>query len=150
MKNGLAKIKEVTMQKTKQIPHVEVMSRKYAANKAVLLTECHISEDAYHVHVYNQAISWIRANVWNDDAMVDALTAQGDFWQWWVNQWNMREDAMIHEYLEYILSPDDWSDVLQKVWHDTHHAVRLEIHQPDWLQQAYANIISHAFKTLRK
>jgi hypothetical protein len=33
------------MVKTKQIPHVEVMSRKYAANKALLLVECNISAD---------------------------------------------------------------------------------------------------------
>lgn len=140
------------MQKTKNIPHVEVMSRKYAANKELILNECHISTEAYNVHMYNVAIAWIRANIWNDADMVDALTEQKAFWQWWINQWNMREDAMIHDYLEYIISDDDWSDLLNKVWHDTHHvrSINVQVNQPEWLQQAYNQIISTAFKTLQK
>jgi hypothetical protein len=140
------------MAKTKQIPHVEVMSRKYAANKALLLVECNISADAYNVHVYNQAIAWIRANIWNCDDMVDALTEQPMFWAWWINQWNMREDAYIHEYLEYIISGDDFSDILHHGWVGIHNvnAINVNIQQPEWLQDAYNNIISQTFKTLHK
>lgn len=140
------------MAKTKHIPHVEVMSRKYAANKAMLLVECNISQDAYNVHLYNQAIAWIRANVWNDDVMVDALTEQKEFWAWWINQWNMREDAFIHEYLEYIISDDNFSDILHHAWVSIHVVanINVELSQPDWLQEAYSSIISNAFKTIRK
>jgi hypothetical protein len=140
------------MAKTKQIPHVEVMSRKYAANKALLLTECNVSLDAYNIYMYNQAIAWIRSNIWNDDAMVDALTEQALFWAWWINQWNMREDAFIHECLEYIISGDDFSDILHHGWVGIHVVtnINVQINQPEWLQDAYNNIISQTFKTLNR
>lgn len=147
------KKKEVNMaNKTKHLPHVEVMARKYQANKAILLQECHVSEDAYNLTIFNSAIAWIRANVWDDNDMVDALTNQPEFWAWWVNQWNMREDALIHEYLEYIISEDDWSDLLYPAWVNIHKVdcINLLVKQPDWIQDAYSKIIHQSIKAIRK
>ena len=135
----------------KHVAHVAVMQRKYLQNKADILEAIGLSEEAYHVLQFNTAIAWIRKEIWNDEDVVSYVTNQPLFWAWWVNQWNMREDAFLSDHLllhlfagvSTILNRAD----LRLEWELLHHLNNINIKaSPLWATKAFENFVNNLIK----
>lgn len=135
--------------KQKKLPQVAITKRKYADNKALLINACKIDADTYHILQHDAAIAWIRANIWDDDIAVNAITEQTLFWAWWVNQWNIREDALVYEYLPYLISADNWSKLLHTAWVNAHTAPDVPMSHNEWLDNIYDKVINKTIKKIQ-
>lgn len=135
--------------------HAEVMQTKFILNKSLILDKTFTSEEAYHTLQWNTAIAWIRAVVWNDEDIVSALTNQPDFWKWWVNQWNLRDEQFLTDHIEYVLYVgcsnilDD--EQFKQEWLLTHMVKKIEVMpHSEIMQRAYADVVGKAFKNRAK
>lgn len=140
---------------TKHLPHVRVMAKKYAQNKAEILAATHISEEAYNTLQFNNAIAWIRKAIWNDEEVVSAIINQPMFWPWWANQWNMRDDEFLHNHLELVLyvgvSSYMTAEELRSEWLLTHDVRNIELlPSPIWAKAAYDKVMNNFIKTSAK
>lgn len=124
----------------KQLTKRGTMSAKYNSNKRIILDSTFTSEDAYSILQFNTAIEWIRYNVLNDEDVVNRILAHPDFKNWWLNQWNIREDAFIHDQLDYILSNLDFASYLKAEW--------LKVHQYDRIRVKPSSIIEAVLKSV--
>lgn len=109
------------------------MKAKYAQNKKCILQVLGMSEDAYNTLLYNTAISWVRKAVWKDEIIVQLLTKEEMFWEWFINHWNMREDAFIHKFLDWLISDGNHREFLRVNWEYIHELERINVIMPDAL-----------------
>ncbi len=91
--------------KIKHVPHVKVLNKKYAQNKEYILAILEITEGDYHELQFETAERWIRASLWNADDIVSYLSSLPEFWAWFINLWNIRDDQFIHDQLDAIINP---------------------------------------------
>lgn len=119
-----------------------IMNRKFSANKSLIIEATGIPLGMYNRHVYDAARAWIMLMIWNDEELVQRMTEQPEFWAWWVNQWNQREDQFVTGYVEFFISSDNFSTFLSTQW--------LKIHEVEALKmEAPKEVIQNAIKALR-
>jgi hypothetical protein len=136
--------------KTKKMTRTLITKRVYADNKIIIMKQMDMDEQIYNQQVYDTAVAWIKHHVWNDDEMVRCLTEQKEFWTWWLNQWNIRDAEFVYEFVQYLVSEQDFSQYLRDMWNFTHRADRINITlQPAWSDEQYGRIINKAFKKLQ-
>lgn len=101
-----------------------------ARNQARVIDLLHWNPALYAMQVYNTGLQYLVAYIGNDEAAIDQLTARKEFWNWWKNQWNVRDDAFINEWdgLEDSIPRRD----LESLYKELHNSKVLacEIHPP--------------------
>ncbi len=101
-----------------------------ARNQARVIDLLHWNPALYAMQVYNAGLQYLVAYIGNDEAAIDQLTARKEFWNWWKNQWNVRDDAFINEWdgLEDSIPRRD----LESLYKELHNpkVLACEIHPP--------------------
>lgn len=54
-----------------------------------------------------------------------------DFWNWFINKWNIRDDEYFHHHFDAIVNPSTPVDGLRKRWHLAHQAQKVRGILPD-------------------
>lgn len=135
--------------------HASVMHTKFVLNKQIILQKCFMSEEAYNITQWNTAIAWIRTTVWNDEDLVSAIIGQPEFWKWWENQWNLRDEQFLTDHIEYVLYIG-CSDILddeqfKTEWLLTHTAKNITVMPaPEVMRLAFEKVIDKAIKSQAK
>lgn len=84
----------------------------------------------YALNMYNAGLQYLVHYIGKDETAIDQLTARSEFWNWWKNCWNIRDEVFITEWdgLEDSISTRD----LQQLYADLHNPKILacEIHPP--------------------
>lgn len=127
------------------------MATKYVLNKQLILERGFISPEAYNVLQWNTAIAWLRVNVWNDEDLITAIITQPDFWAWWENQWNLRDEQFLTDHIEYVLyqgcSEFLTEDEFKQEWLLTHEVRNIEmLPAKEVMRKAYNDVINKAMK----
>lgn len=101
-----------------------------ARNQARVIDLLHWNPALYAMLVYNAGLQYLVAYIGNNEAAIDQLTARAEFWNWWKNQWNIRDEVFITEWdgLEDSIPCRD----LESIYKGLHNAQVLacEIHPP--------------------
>lgn len=116
----------------KYLPHVAVMAKKYVQNREYILARLEISEAAYNTFQYNRAIDWLRASVWlKDDDLITFITSLPEFWTWYINHWNIIDDAFYHTNFDDFINPRFSEQALRQRWHMAHGVNSIRSPLPD-------------------
>lgn len=110
--------------------HVHVMRSKYEQNAKLILECTGVHDQDYNSMQFDYASDYIRHKVLNDDDVVSKITSQQEFWIWWVNQWNIREDAFITNYLEFVLA-GGFESFLNPEWQKLHDVANIKALLPE-------------------
>lgn len=101
-----------------------VMKTMYKLNKAQIIESCGITEGKYTDFQFETGLEWIKENLWNDEAIIVIISSSPVFWDWFLNQWNHRDDDFIIDNLNIILNNDPNCELLSK-WYQVHEVKNL-------------------------
>lgn len=87
-------------------------------NQARVIDLLHWSLAAYSAHLYNCGLRFLEVYLSNDEDAVAKLAPRREFWNWWKNLFNARDEAFIEAWdgLEDSISTED----LRELYHDIH------------------------------
>lgn len=106
--------------------HIKEQQKLFNKNKATIMALLGWSELDYGNFQYNTGIRYLEENFELDEASIDFLVRQRIFWQWWINEWNLRDER---EYLPLVAnSPVPWK-------------VYMTIHNPRDIKRRPADIV---------
>ena len=126
--------------------HVQVMKTKYRLNKAQLIESCGITDEHYAEFMFETGIAWIKENLWNDERAISLISSSPVFWDWFSNEWNLRDDRFIMHYLNYVLS-GQFSEILYAWWTASHEVRMIKgFPQGDKWDRLVSSVIKHAGK----
>ena len=117
--------------KVKQLPHVAVLAKKYAQNKEYIMARLELTEEQYTTMVFETAEKWIKYHVWNDDSAASYLMSLNEFWLWFVNLWNIRDDAFFNQEFEAIINPFTQVEALRAAYNKKHRVEAITGMLPD-------------------
>lgn len=74
--------------------HISTQRELFARNKKEVQKRLGITELQYGNFQYNCGIGYLRHNMQLDEWGINALIRQRIFWQWWINEWNLRDERI--------------------------------------------------------
>lgn len=84
----------------------------------------------YSNHIYNTGLAYLEEYFSQERSAINELMPRAEFWNWWKNQFNIRNDAFINEWdgLESTITVHD----LRKIYSDLHnpYVLACEIRPP--------------------
>lgn len=101
-----------------------VIKTLHRLNKAQVIESCGISDGKYSDHQFETGISWIKEKLWDDEGIVSMISCSPVFWDWFINEWNKREDDFIMNNLERILDNEPKHLMLDS-WLEAHSTAKL-------------------------
>ncbi len=106
-----------------------MIKQKYVLNKAWILSCTFTSEEAYHSMQFNTAIAWLRYAVIADEDVVNKILAHPLFKPWWINQWNIRDEDWLCEWMQFVVA-DGHEEMLKEVWLRSHEVQNIKMQPP--------------------
>jgi hypothetical protein len=107
-----------------------VMKTKYELNKEQIMENIGVDSVQYNVFMNDVAMQWVRSRILNDEDVLNKITEQPDFWMWWINQWNLREDAFLRLY-SYFTVPGGFEKFLHPEWLKIHDISNINVLIPE-------------------
>lgn len=80
---------------------VEEQSKKFDCNRKLLCAAMNISEEDMFWFVWEAGMKFLTDQCQDDQYGINTLKAESFYWNWWRNQWNLRDDQFVikHELL---------------------------------------------------
>lgn len=119
-----------------------IVKRKYLVNKEQVLLCTGLDKGTYNTIVHDTAIEWIKHSISSHQEDIQRLTRTPLFWKWWINQWNIRDEVFLYDYIGFIISSEDFTVFLLDAWQGVHN-VRLIDKYPstEMVQQLYSDVM---------
>jgi hypothetical protein len=103
--------------------------------KQEVLASCLVTEEVYNTFMFEQGLLWIKTHVFNDEQTVSVVSASPYFWNWFKNQWYIRENDFLADYVLYILRGDLRDQkFLNYCWKNLHRVDLMNVfpNGPEW------------------
>lgn len=130
---------------------INTTKTKYQVNKEQVLQCTGMDRGNYNVIVHDTAIEWIKTTISEHDEDVQRLTHNPKFWKWWINQWNIRDEVFLYEYIGFIIAKDDHSSFLLYAWEKVHDVKTIDTYPSTaTMQQLYDDVMRGTMHQVQK
>jgi hypothetical protein len=119
----------------KTITGIEVIRVRNRVIKSQVMEACKLTEDEYEMFLFESGIEWIKQRIYNDPAVVLAISSEAFFWKWYKNQWFQREDHFLADHVIFIMMPrPDVDKLLKAEWKRAHDVTKITSFPsgPEW------------------
>lgn len=100
-----------------------------------------INETDYNTQQFDRALEYLHEVVWDDHELVTLMVSDSEFKSWWINQWNLREDVFVWDFVGYLMSSQDFSVYLRDEYRKIHDVKNITAQMPE-------DIIARSIKKL--
>ena len=119
----------------KTVTGIEAIRLRNQVIKNEILESCLLEEDFYNMFMYEQGLEWIKTHVFPDETTVSVVSSSPYFWNWFKNQWYIRENDFLADYVLYILRGDHRDQqFLNYCWKHLHRIDLMKVFPtgPEW------------------
>lgn len=115
--------------------HIESMRNRFRANKKKIQQMLGWDDLQYGRYQYEMGLRYLRESLQLDDWNMQVLEGQRLFWQWWINEWNLRDE---HQFLPLAAKSPSPEGIYESI-----HDIRCLRRRPDdvVLSDSYALMI---------
>lgn len=125
------------------ITKTQAQKTQFASNRELICSALGWTLEEHGWFQYRRGIAYLRDYLRNDEFMVNQLIRSRAFWQWWINQWNLRDQ---HYFLP-IPTGRNLAE-MRRDYSFLHSITYLNVHPSKAvLEDSYAKMIDEVHKT---
>ncbi|HXU27483.1 MAG TPA: hypothetical protein VN698_09650 [Bacteroidia bacterium] len=121
-------------------------------NKQIICEAFGLTELAYCKIIMDAGYEWMHFYFINDATLIDATSKCGMFWNWWKNQWEIRDTAYLKyapiEELELPLTGNVRRAAIE-IYIDYHEPTKLKILPNVWVRNEIKKVLTEEIKKER-
>ena len=118
-------------------------------NKELIIKSLRITELEYAALVESFAFDWLCSRLTNLKCVINQLSKSKLFWDWWKNQWEIRDEKYIRDSNIALITETLEGNTLtmaRDLYRDTHNPLTLTVKLNVLIRKELVNVIDHTLK----
>jgi hypothetical protein len=128
---------------------VLILTSKKMETKEIICKALNMTDIEYCQMVERFGLRWLTDLLSEDDAVVNEIAKRPLFWNWWKNQWKIRDKKFIYETSIDKINEELSGDVLliaKNLYWESHDLKRLRVVPNKWVRDDMSKVVQREYE----